>query len=669
MTDTVSGRGLRRISEELAQFERLPPTSKQFAQTLTNLFSALCLGDGLSPDLARKTNYIGSKFREITSKHRQLDDKLFNLFANGVLVNSKLLEEGLLYNLLYYFMNERLNFLTNPLFTEAHRIYGALEFGMSFTKIDLPSIGPKPVLENNHIHELATKINELRKDLTEDDSRTLFAMSNGMHLSKDRVLSVVDRTSLPIIAANLTSENKDIQAFAAELALVHLHKGLLLDQPTLFQISFYLVDKIKNVTQKPTEELSPILTLLLQTLHTCKSTGENLNFKIYSFDFVRKFTLLTNDDWVDEQAHLYQIVQKIIEKCRKTLNFNRKGTLTKALLIKQKELTEHSLVWIVSKTVNDLFAGKKNAVFPVQANPSPTRFPISSEVPLLSTAEDFRRFCVDHSLYFDLDQRIRARNAIGDPTIKSYYFPNGELKSSRKPDRRFLNHVFLGTGEDEGAGAGAGSATVRGAGAGSAAVEEEGGSGGAGVPTGESGAAEATPSTSSLEASVTFTIHPRIRAWQKSIESGLSHYHYDETIPGSLPRDEMILRHRFPPQLFKLAFRSDFSFQSLWPKEAPIQHRHFDSLLYIDGTLYMLEATIDPDGVLYHFYARPIKSTQEFASRGITPPDEISHTEEAAPTEDLFIEVIAGSEVVYTPTNDAIITFEGHTYKLLKKLS
>ena len=83
---------------------------------------------------------------------------------------------------------------------------------------------------------------------------------------------------------------------------------------------------------------------------------------------------------------------------------------------------------------------------------------------------------------------------------------------------------------------------------------------------------------------------------------------------------------------------------------------------------YILEATIDKIGILYHFCARKVKSNKDFVTHAITPPTEEDLTEIPEEETALFSERVCSAEVTYNGAGDAEISFEGHNYKLLKKL-
>lgn len=667
MTEPISAPGLLRLTNALAEFERLPPTSKKFLPRLLELIQAFNSSDGLSPSLRGKVAYLGLEFNKINLSYSKVYDKLFNLFCAGITYNSMLLQEAQIYNLLYSFINQRVAFIVNPLFAEARKTYGLIKFGMVFGSVEeMPKeLTPDPA--KNRVSSLVSETRALNPDLTEEQCKTLFAMTNGIHLTDKNELTITNLNSFHLIRRNLTSDCKSIQAFAANLALIYLHKRLLFEQPTLFQISSYLIHRIKEITDAPNEIITPILHAILQTEVACKATGEDLNFEIYSPEFVAKFMELTNGDWVEENAALYGLLQRITDKCAKSMPVLFKKDLTNALLWQKRELTKKSLVWMVADILNDLLAGKKSKVFPFQAVKSDRRYPVSQDTPLLPDESAFRHFCIDLTLYNDLDSRIRARNTITHPLISDYYFPKLNLPPSEKSDATPSSPGESGSVAPTG-GAGAGAGAGSGASASPSSFFEASFEGPFSELMPATSSEELAPETTSSTPLI-FTIAKRVKSWQKSIAAGLAHYHYNETVPGSLPLDEMILRHRLPPQLFKLAFRPEFSFKSLWSPVGGLQQKHFDSLLYIDDMPYILEATIDQEGILYHFYARKIETNEDFVTREITaPPEDHLHLDLHDP-EEPFLEIVCGAEVVYNAAGDAEISFEGHRYKLLLKLN
>ena len=109
-------------------------------------------------------------------------------------------------------------------------------------------------------------------------------------------------------------------------------------------------------------------------------------------------------------------------------------------------------------------------------------------------------------------------------------------------------------------------------------------------------------------------LEKRVDVWTESIEMGLEYYHFDDPAYGhELSREEMILRHRLPPQMFILAFNDNYSIKKDWlnPRTEKICKKR-ECCVLIDGRKYILQATVDDCSILFHYYARPIHRFQDY---------------------------------------------------------
>ncbi len=675
MSGSISSPGISRITEASNAFERIIPTSPDLLLKFNDFFTALTSSDGLSSDLAKKTKYLGENFKTALEYVGELHEKLFSLYNTAATCNAMILQEALFYNLFSTFMDERNIYLNHPSYSNAYRLFGPMTFGMTLNSRSASSAAmdsaPSALLA---AHSLRSDLRDVNTEsLTEDECKALFTMTSALHINKEGEVVVNRRKLFPILSSNMKSSCEIIQAFAAKIFLILGHNAIIINSPTLFLISSHLIDKIKELRVAPNAELNPIFSLFFRTKIVCSISKKDLSLEIYSPEFVSKFIHLKSGAWLDEQAFLYGIIEKILNKVNRIIYSALKSKIEISRMLNDavKKQAKDSIVMIVSRVVNELFEGKPSSVFPLQAARSRERFPISSSSPLISGQDAFLKFCTDHGLYNRLDDQIRRSNAFSQLSAKAFYFPKKRL--SREEESTSLPKDVTG-----GAGGGGASAGAAGAGGGASAGAVEGGCAHDETILLEKDVADRTlmsvstkpvASVKTPKLPIRFTIHPRVRAWQRSSEEGLAYYHYDEAIPGSLPPHEMILRHRLPPQLLKLAFRKEYSVKSLWKADgATLEHRHFESLLGIDEKLYILEATIDQNEILYHFYARKASSTNDYIKKEISVPKVVAFTPEDTEAEDPFLEIVSGGEVVYNSTDDAIMTFEGHVYKLLKKI-
>lgn len=703
MTQPASAIGIQRISETLIQFESLPPSSKKLYSTLLALFEQCNNPENLSPSIAKKFSYTAEgairtiKLTRAEYMARGVDIRMSTIYGLCVNISSSLMQEAIIYNLFHCFMDKRYNLILNKTYIPSYRALGGVpDFGITATgepeESTTASEEPDKLVIENTIGSLISFLKIPMADLSEEECKALFAMTDGFYYTPKTGVEILNLNSFNLIADNLNSPSKNIQTFAAFLASFYVNLKIVQDEPSLFLIFSIAIKTLKSLKNGGIEPLYPLLNLVYSTAKQCQSSKTNLGIEVLSPSFVFRFKMITENDWIYENAALYGILQRIKKKCETCIGIIQKDALTLKNAMR-KGMAVTPVILVVSSLVNDLFSsGQSSGFISLRATTSKKRYPISPDKPFVEDEKAFQKFCADLSLFHELDSAIRTRNDFSNQAVKMIYFPKIHFPDPLTFDARLRLNPKLspteileftppgGGGASGGAsgGAGAGGGAQAGAGAGSASsreLEREGIS-----PilareveelpslTAEETDLEAFPevleTATAKELPFTFTIARRVRAWQKSAELGLACYRYDERIPGSLPRDEMILRHRLPPQLFKLAFRPEYSLESVWTNKSLAECRHFKSLLYIEDKPYILEATVDQDGVLYHFYAKKITSAIDLTSSGITELEEPPAPEIE---EEPFLEFVCSKEVVYSAEGDALITFEGHTYKLLKK--
>lgn len=155
-----------------------------------------------------------------------------------------------------------------------------------------------------------------------------------------------------------------------------------------------------------------------------------------------------------------------------------------------------------------------------------------------------------------------------------------------------------------------------------------------------------------------YKLHPRVSSWMNSAEEGLISHHYDTT--HILPQHEMILRHRFPMSILPFLFDDSFSKHSLWQEREG--YDHFESLLLINKKKYILEATLNPEGVIFHLYARPVKSFTDYYSMVYLSPTEFPTLTRSY---DAVRECKEDASILFESGN-VIIPFEGSSYEVIR---
>jgi hypothetical protein len=161
----------------------------------------------------------------------------------------------------------------------------------------------------------------------------------------------------------------------------------------------------------------------------------------------------------------------------------------------------------------------------------------------------------------------------------------------------------------------------------------------------------------------------RVDVWTVSAEAGLEYYHFDDpAFCHELSREEMILRHRLPPQLFILAFNDHYSIKTDWfnPRTEKMCKKR-ECVLSINGRKYLLQATVDERSILFHYYARPINRFQDYIHE--TALDRHMHdasTKDASIDESPKALSFERSGFIFDDQQTVHIDFEGRHYAIAK---
>jgi hypothetical protein len=155
------------------------------------------------------------------------------------------------------------------------------------------------------------------------------------------------------------------------------------------------------------------------------------------------------------------------------------------------------------------------------------------------------------------------------------------------------------------------------------------------------------------------TMHPRVISWMHSSEEGLKSHRYDASHLLSI--DEMILRHRLPREILSLVMNPFFSKKTSWKQKEGYQS--YESLALINKVKYIIEATLSPQNCLYHLYARPIRSWQDYYSLTIDAPSEFPALGPKFQVSDSPIKLKENLSI--QKNGNILINFESRTYEFI----
>jgi len=159
-------------------------------------------------------------------------------------------------------------------------------------------------------------------------------------------------------------------------------------------------------------------------------------------------------------------------------------------------------------------------------------------------------------------------------------------------------------------------------------------------------------------------IDPRVEAWIHSAAAGLLHYGYGAGGGDLLSESEMVLRHRLPPQIINLLFSDRYSKISIIERSPGKYYQEWEGVLEIDGKKYILEATIDPKNILFHFYAKPLRSFVDYYHLTKESPFEfpILSGKKESP---IPFSQISTEGITFDLQENAYFAFEGRSYRLI----
>lgn len=162
----------------------------------------------------------------------------------------------------------------------------------------------------------------------------------------------------------------------------------------------------------------------------------------------------------------------------------------------------------------------------------------------------------------------------------------------------------------------------------------------------------------------TISIHPRVGSWFKSEKAGLTYYDFENPEAGHvLSREEMVLRHRFPMEILLLILNPFYSKTIDNRDELEEGFTKRKCIAVIDEKKYFIEAIIDAENQLFHFYGRPIRSLSDYVAFTVHSPSEFPALRAEATL--AVTPEVRFEEIRFNPGGDALINFEGHEYKIL----
>jgi hypothetical protein len=473
-------------------------------------------------------------------------------------------------------------------------------------KLPLPSDSKKTL-------GLEPIVDEIRKyNITKESDQFDIAMMNLIKGYRycDGEFRILDLNSYEVAKEYTTSDHEWIRSFAEFLLRLHEINKFLQKNKILADLASSLINKLQKLKLDEDHitrsEFTPIMGKIFSEIIKAQSEKYPVYTTLLSRDMVKDIIPLAGNFWREEATEVFDCLLRI-EKAAKAVFEEKRYRYVPSLRYLEK--IEDNIKSYVRNVAKDTIEGWIS-------------YYINDEL----TRKERKKVCflgVLHPFCENLDEFVKICSI-------PFYFVN----DSEEPPRRKRPRC--------GAGIGAVESTTR-----DEAPKE----------------IESKESEEKDEVRKSIQLDYRVAIWNESITRALAHYRYDPQALGAVPKDEMILRHQIPLEFLELVFNPQFSNQGVWTTPAGEEHPHWESLIAIDERKYILEVTMDLTDTIYHFYARPLRSTGDYVmvlqDREEYPPLARELKERATPL--TFV-----GEICFDEHGNGLIVKDSSTYKIVK---
>lgn len=481
--------------------------------------------------------------------------------------------------------------------------------------------------------------------------------------------------SIELIEAYMESSDFHSKLLAQILFFCKIEEDNIFSEHTSKFVSSHLLSSLRAqpfdfyLTKK---ELVPLLGHFIENTEKLKAIGADCLDLLFDEAFLRGDHLLKSSDWIEDASVCFDLLRRIELGVRKIFKIGMLAPVDERILAEGCD--KKVLMW--TKAFDEIETKYSY----------PLAYPISDAHPFVLDKASFKM--LSFPVYIEANHsRIReARELVALKALKKALKAEGGKKKAPKSKPAALTG---GACSAEAYVAPKVSAAVCGAGK---AVAEEAdeeldfsvffhGKKPAAKATASAASVKALrPRSSSFEASLklayehltTLEFHKRIKVWQRSEEAGLDYYQFGQAgISHDLTREEMILRHRLPKDLLLLSLDPHFGVKkSITLSSGEVIENHFESCLMIDGKKYILETSINKNGVVFHFYARRITNIQDYQQMLTFSPSEYPTIQRlaigsiASEDEGKEFEGIDVARLSFDKDGNALCVFESHTYQV-----
>ncbi len=612
------------IKSSLKLFEETDWRAHEMEAVIGQLCASLTKPEGLPKINLARISYILDLVKvELVG---ELTSKVGRIFTNMIQAMQFMHEEALIFGVLYPHIKHRYADLTNVKYEFADKYFLMPEFFVKIEGRGVPlTVAPKREGGfESHVSDL--KSFDLAGE-TEEFDVAVKELVKG-YAYKDNHYYIIDPFSITVAEKYMGSSNQLLRALAQFMHRIHINEQFLKENRGISRILAQLMAATDTAEMSEIIltriKMVPLLAQIVILSNKCRATCADFDKELFAPIFVNKILTTCNaDEWVEQISEVYDIALRISNKCREF--FVSKSDIKRLASIVEG-ITKISLVREISKFINKHLIDNRSLV----------RYFVSKEQPLCKTKETFILLCSDKTPILEWD-RIEKDRELAHQLVCERNIKKQQANIAKKIKRQLKHQMIM---------AAAASKPESELEMPSVAVWE---------------IKEIQPIDifrESRQIIDSLAIHPRVSVWGESYEAGLAYYG-----EGTLSEAEMVLRHRFPPELMLLAFHPLFSDKGSWLNEKGEEHDHWESIVHINGRKFMLEATVDKRGVLYHFYTRPILGCSDYTMIS-SSPSEFPTLGDSLKVKASAID-IAGIKFDGERGN-AILNFEGNVYKVLR---
>ena len=627
----------------------------------------------LSPISQGRVSFIGEKIISILEEdHFKPDDrKAISIIVESANLKNALQIEALFLGIIYPKIYSHSKMASSPELVELRENLPEILNKITLTDNDLPSvfIDADPVLRyfNALIASTATF------STSDEFSVLMLLVFSNCKLEEGRFkIPISQLPSKTQLEPFLRSTNPDCKLIAQILYACLLEQECFNTFTSLTIGTEFLIGSLEQGDNRYAEilpfseylvkkNLIPLFASILEERDRCLAEGRTCKSMLYSSESLSRITPDMTEDWLQASADTYELIRKIELSLR---NLFKSGELT-PYEDPIRQATDPRLFncisWIKSR---------------VDTKGEAYKYP--DPMTILKGSKDDFKILAWYEFWRTKKEKLTAAYE------KSLTTPHNKSKPAT---------TSLKTGEDDFTAAVAPSKVTGGKGKSKASRPAAAGGSASSCPkplpplepeeekvailaatSGISGPkkgadkAISTPKTTPLQTTPSLpgiSLHRRVSIWNESGAAGLHYYQYGRRDQQEiLDPEEMILRHRFPPEILSILFNDRYSKVSVKQRDSGEPCTQWESVLEIDRKKYLLEATVDSKGILFHYYARPLRRFEDYFHLTREAPSEfptLGETE-APPTP---LPAVIAKGITLDGQGNAIFRFDGHNYKML----